>query len=62
MAKLKIKNRTLRVMKQAKVAGTNREIDASRKAMKPGLRISKTGKIYFERREQHSDVDPKKKL
>ena len=31
-------------------------------AKKPGRRISKTGKVYYERRGNRSDRDPKKKL
>lgn len=36
--------------------------DAQRKALKPGLRISKTGRIYTETRANRSDVNPSEKL
>ncbi len=36
-------------------------VDAKRKALKPGKRKSKTGKIYYENRLNHADVVQNKK-
>ncbi len=43
------------------VGKTNIKRDASRKALTPGKRVSKTGKIYWETRKNRSD-QPGKKL
>lgn len=41
---------------------TNLMIDKTRKAMQPGKRISRTGKIYWESRKNRSDISYSKKL
>ncbi len=56
------KARTLVVKKQTSKTGVNKEKDAQRRALKPGLRISKTGNVYTETRANRSDVNPSKKL
>lgn len=45
--------RTLKILKQRGTSNT--KIDAARKALPPGKRISKTGKIYWESRRSRSD-------
>jgi len=56
------KARTLVVKTQTSKTGVNKEQDAQRRALKPGLRVSRTGKIYIETRANRSDADPKSKL
>lgn len=56
------KARTLVVKKQTAKKGVDKEKDAQRKALKPGLRISKYGTIYTETRANRSDINPSKKL
>jgi hypothetical protein len=51
----KNKSKIVRTLPQVKVK-TNKVIDASRHALPPGKRISKTGKIYWETRSSRSDV------
>ena len=46
--------RNLRVLDQ--VGKTNKTVDESRKALMPGKRISKTGKVYWETRKNRSDL------
>ena len=41
---------------------TNLKIDKTRRAMQPGKRISRTGKIYFESRRNRSDLSYSKKV
>ena len=36
--------------------------DIAVKAKKPGKRISKTGRVYYEYRANRSDIDPKVNL
>ena len=38
------------------IGSTDRKIDASRKALAPGKRVSRTGKIYYENRKNRSDL------
>jgi len=47
--------RNIKVLPQVKVQGTNIKKDRARKALAPGKRISKTGKIYWEQRSNRSD-------
>lgn len=42
--------------------GTNKAIDAKRKAKLPGKRVSKSGKVYTERRANRADLSPKTML
>ncbi len=56
------KARTLAVRKQTAKKKVVKKIDAKRKAMKPGVRISKTGNIYKETRANRSDINPSKNL
>lgn len=51
--------KNLRVLPQVKVK-ENKSIDATRKALAPGKRISKTGKVYWETRSNRSDALGKK--
>jgi hypothetical protein len=49
----KNQRRNLRVLKQ--VGTSNKSVDESRKALIPGKRVSKNGKIYWETRRSRSD-------
>lgn len=40
----------------AKGSSSNTKSDSKRTALKPGKRVSKTGKIYYESRKNRSDV------
>lgn len=50
--------RNLRELKQT--SKTTKSIDDKRKALRPGKRRSKTGKIYWETRANRSDAKGKK--
>jgi len=50
----KNQRRNLRVLKQ--VGKTTPSVDAKRKALLPGKRISKSGKVYWETRKNRSDA------
>ena len=59
------KPRMSKVLKQTPVPGRTkqgRKADKSRKAMHPGVRISKTGRKYKETRENRSDVDRRRRF
>jgi len=56
---LKDRSKSVRVLDQ--VGKTNVKIDAKRKALAPGKRISSSGKVYWETRKNRSD-SPGKKL
>ena len=47
------------VLKRAKAyasgSSSNRKADAKRSALKPGKRLSRTGKVYYESRKNRSD-------
>ncbi len=48
-------------LRSLKQTGTsNKSRDETRKALAPGKRISKTGKIYWESRKSRSDIPGKK--
>lgn len=47
--------RNVKVLPQVKVQGTDIVRDKARKALAPGKRISKTGKIYWESRSNRTD-------
>ena len=47
--------KNLRVLPQTQKSKVDKIIDASRKALAPGKRISKTGKVYWETRANRSD-------
>ena len=51
----KNQRRNLRTLPQTAKNKTNKIIDATRKALLPGKRISKSGKIYWETRSNRSD-------
>jgi len=51
----KNQRRNLRVLDQVAKAKTNKTIDSKRKALLPGKRISRTGKVYWETRSNRSD-------
>ena len=53
--------KTIKVSGQAFTPTTYRR-DIKRTALRPGLRISKTGKKYWETRRNRSDVMPTKKF
>lgn len=57
-----ISPRVLRVIKHQTGRKPNIPVDREKRALKPGKRISKAGKIYWETRKNRSDVFPKKKL
>jgi len=42
--------------KYAKGSKSNKKLDAKRKALKPGKRLSKKGNIYYESRKNRSDL------
>jgi hypothetical protein len=46
--------------KYASGSKSNKKADAKRKALKPGKRLSRTGKVYYEYRKNRSDVRGKK--
>jgi len=50
----KNKRKNLRVLEQ--VGKTNKVVDSKRKALLPGKRISKSGKVYWETRKNRSDA------
>ena len=52
---LKNQRKNLRTLKQTAKGKTDKSIDKKRDALAPGKRISKTGKIYWETRENRSD-------
>lgn len=56
----KNQRRNIRVLPQTQKNKTNKTIDASRHALMPGKRISKTGKVYWETRTNRSDEKGKK--
>lgn len=59
---LGFKNRRkhLRTLTQVKTKNVDIEKDKSRKALMPGKRVSKTGKVYWETRSNRSDSKGKK--
>jgi len=56
--KFRSQRKNLRVLPQ--VGKSNAVIDAGRKALASGKRISKTGKVYWETRKNRSDAIGKK--
>ena len=56
------KARTLLVKKQTAKKDVDKNLDAQRTALRPGLRISKYGTIYTETIANRSYIDPSKKL
>ena len=56
------KARTVAEKKQTHKQGVDKRADKARKAMKPGIRISKTGNVYYETRANRSDINPKNNL
>jgi hypothetical protein len=51
----KNQRRNLRVLDQTAKKKTDKSIDAKRKALLPGKRVSRTGKTYWETRANRSD-------
>ena len=49
--------KNVRILKQ--VGTSNLKRDSERKALMPGKRISKTGKVYWETRKNRSDLKNK---
>jgi hypothetical protein len=47
--------RILRTLPQTQKKGVNKVRDRERKALMPGKRISRTGKVYWETRASRSD-------
>ena len=54
----KNKRKNLRVLEQ--VGKTTKVVDAKRKALMPGKRISANGKVYWETRKNRSDAKGQK--
>ena len=52
----------LKIRKKQTGRPSNIAIDRAIKAMYPGKRRSKSGKIYWENRPNRSDIDPARKL
>ena len=50
------KRRNLKVLEQTQKNKVDKVVDSQRKALLPGKRISKTGKVYWETRRNRSDV------
>ena len=50
------KRRNLKVLEQTQKNKVDKVADSQRKALLPGKRISKTGKVYWETRRNRSDV------
>ena len=57
----RISPKVLRVIKH-QTGKTDIPVDRSVTALRPGKRLSKTGRVYWETRKNRSDVIPKKKL
>ena len=57
---MKMKGRTIRVKSQTGKNSKSKKADKQRKALQPGVRISKTGKKYTETRKNRSDRKPKR--
>ena len=56
----KNQRRNLKVLPQTQKKEVNIIVDAKRKALMPGKRISKSGKVYWETRKNRSDSRGKK--
>jgi len=56
---LKNQRRHLRTLEQVAKAKTDKLVDAKRKALLPGKRISKNGKVYWETRANRTDAKGK---
>jgi len=54
----KNQRKNLRTLKQ--VGTSDKKVDASRKALVPGKRISSTGKVYWETRKNRTDLKGQK--
>ena len=52
--------KNLRTLPQTQKGKSNKVVDASIKALLPGKRKSRTGKVYWETRENRSDAKGKK--
>ena len=50
------KRRNLRVLEQTQKNKVNKVVDSQRKALLPGKRISKAGKVYWETRRNRTDT------
>lgn len=51
----KNQRRNLRTLPQTQKANVDKQIDSSRKALAPGKRVSRSGKVYWETRANRSD-------
>lgn len=58
------KNKLIKTTKNMHQSGKtpNFEYDVARMAMQPGLRISSSGKMYWETRKNRSDKDVKRRI
>jgi len=56
----KNQRRNVRTLEQTQKKNVDVKADASRKALMPGKRISKTGKVYWETRRNRSDAKGRK--
>jgi hypothetical protein len=56
------KRRLIKLMPQTAKSMVDKTADKKRKALKCGLRISKTGQRYYETRANRCDVDLRKKI
>jgi len=56
----KNQRKNLRTLPQTQKKKVDKDIDAARKALMPGKRISKNGKVYWETRANRSDAKGKK--
>lgn len=61
VTKLKLnKARVIKIKPQTARSLVNKKLDKTRKALKAGVRISKSGNRYTETRANRSDINPKK--
>ena len=59
---LQLKLRQVTGLSKRQTGKSNRKSDQKRLALIPGLRVSKTGRVYYERRRNRSDADPGRRL
>ena len=63
MVRVRIAKKPLVLKPSKRQIGTSKiKIDKRYKALKPGKRISKYGRIYYEYRKNRSDKDRRKRL
>ena len=61
-AKRRVIRHKTKKKKISQIGKSNVAYDKRLRAKKPGKRISASGKVYYERRANRSDVNPRKRL